>query len=781
MTWKRSLIACTISILVAFPKNIFSCAGGDDPWDYYTSFFWNDQIDQEGLSPFYYTMMTRWYTEEDTPTVKELNLLEWKKFFGGKVDETNIFKFIYELSYKDLESFYGNIWKKAVFADSIEKNPMTNLFRQNEDRETLKYIVFAKKVEPFVIGNWDMWEPPKRDSIEMGNLLKEAQQQYTAAKKEDIKLRYAYQMMRLAQYSNRFGEGIKYYEDYVKNNPVNNFLKAVCLSHKAGCLYKTGKHKEAAYLFSQAFAQSPAKKMSNILGFNWSFSYETGLDEYLSLTKTPAEKANMLGMFVISSIKDESNTIKRIADLDPSSSLLQLLVTREINKLEENYFTPGNYTQNNYEATYYYISEDSAKMKEWQAAGKNLQKVLGSIASNNAVPNKDFFALAAAHTSYLLKDLSAADNNLNKAKSGKLSAKQLDQWNLTKLLVTIGQQKTIDANFEQKILPQLKWLEGKKDRDNRYAWERFYRNIFDQVLGHRYQEQKNNERAALIYGIDYVRTKMNTDEIVKLYNLFIKPKPTDFESYLIKNASYKKDDVIDVMGVSYLRDFNYAKAIEWFKKAGAQVELVSYDYDYNKGIDITTKVNPFHDYINDWQRYEKPIQKAYTRLTLAEKLQSLEKSLDTAKTNDTKAKIYYQLASGFYNMSYYGNSWRAVAYYRSTVEWNEGNYKTNWEKEHYGVYKAREYYQKAYELTSNKEFKAAAFFLVAKCAQRQLVRPPFDYNNYETYQSKMKVFEEKFKSNPLFGQFRKEFGTTAFYKRAFNTCSYLRDFAAKNK
>ena len=91
------------------------------------------------------------------------------------------------------------------------------------------------------------------------------------------------------------------------------------------------------------------------------------------------------------------------------------------------------------------------------------------------------------------------------------------------------------------------------------------------------------------------------------------------------------------------------------------------------------------------------------------------------------------------------------------------------------------YYQKAYELTANKEFKAACLFMVAKCAQRQIPRPSFDYNRYEAYEQATAVFQQKFQNNPLFQKFKTEFGTTRFYQYAYNRCSYLRDYIKQTR
>ena len=74
----------------------------------------------------------------------------------------------------------------------------------------------------------------------------------------------------------------------------------------------------------------------------------------------------------------------------------------------------------------------------------------------------------------------------------------------------------------------------------------------------------------------------------------------------------------------------------------------------------------------------------------------------------------------------------------------------------------------------------AAYFLMAKCAQRQIPMPSYNYDNYSQYEKDMLAFEKKFKNNALFPQFVKEFGTTKFYQYAYNRCSYLSDFVNKS-
>ena len=71
--------------------------------------------------------------------------------------------------------------------------------------------------------------------------------------------------------------------------------------------------------------------------------------------------------------------------------------------------------------------------------------------------------------------------------------------------------------------------------------------------------------------------------------------------------------------------------------------------------------------------------------------------------------------------------------------------------------------------------------MIAKCSQKQLHRPQYDEyaSNYDQMDVVEKKYFEEFKQNKYFPQFVRDYGNTAFYKTAFNSCSYLRDFIKK--
>ena len=71
--------------------------------------------------------------------------------------------------------------------------------------------------------------------------------------------------------------------------------------------------------------------------------------------------------------------------------------------------------------------------------------------------------------------------------------------------------------------------------------------------------------------------------------------------------------------------------------------------------------------------------------------------------------------------------------------------------------------------------------MMAKCAQKQVHQPQYDEysSNWDQFDVAQKAYWPIFKNNKYFPQLVKEYGNTAFYKEAFGSCSYLRDFVRK--
>ena len=799
MNWKAFLAFSISGLLVSFPQNIIGCGDGFDPYDYYTSFFHQNLPAPYGYRPFYYTGYNFLYDENEPADVSDLLAKEWADYCGTPVTNEDAKLFVTKFARKDIYNLYVNVEKKqsAIIPDSVMRNTMTGYFIQKKNLEALGYILYAKQVEPFVLGNSDTWEPVVRDSLKMAKLIKDGLQLYNASKTPFFKLRYAYQVTRLALYSNRYLDAIRFYDDYIANNNTAGILQPLSLALKGGALYRTGRTKEAAYIFSRAFSNSIAKRISNYLGFKWSTGSETNRKEYLAFCKTNEEKAAMLSLFAMGSTGNELATMKEVYQLNAASQELEVLAVREINKLEEKYFTPLLQKEKGGSSFYYYWERDNADslLNESGRETRALAIFLHEAGSSKKVSNPGLLETGAAYTAYMMKDYSSAKKYLAAAKAMQLTQKVKDQWTLTNILVTINEHPEMDTAFEEQLLPSLFWLDERVKNEQPVnssfyevgQWKKIYRDLLCEILARRYHQVGAYYKEALCIGaadaikypwadanyskgVDFMRDKLTSKDVEKLYALLISKQQNKFEKFIINRNSITPSAVVDFAGTAYLREYDYTKAIEWFKKIPDKKILVIHK-------------KPFIDLLYDRQEQLASEKKFSTsKLAFAETMFQLMQQAVIDKSNS--AKHYYKIASALYNMTYYGHTWELVQYSRGGSDgYNIPKDASAFQKEYYGCFAAHDYFEKAMNASTDRNFQARCLFMMAKCSQKQIHKPGYsDYNNnYDQLDAAEKLYWAKFKKNQYFPRLIKDYSTTPFYKEAYNTCSFLRDFVKRKK
>lgn len=805
MNWNYCFTALISLGLLCFPNNMIGCGPDEDPYDYYTSFFSQKLSGDRSFRPFYYTGYRFLHDETEPVSTKEITSEEWVGYTNNKTVKKDVQRFVLTYSYKQLRAIYNHIEKKAALTvpDSVKQNSFTKWLIDHKDLEAVSYLMYAKQTEPYVTGDEDQWSNITRNEEQMKALMKKGIQLWTAAKNDFIKLRYGYQVTRLAHYSEQYKECLSCYALYIQPNNTVSVLKDLAMSLKAGALQHLGKQEEAAYLFSQLFATNKLKRRSNYISFIFSTRDEetgkTDMNHILRFCKTDQEKANVISSFIISSTKNNLPELQQIYQLDPSSAMLGLLLIREINKLEEKYLHPslqklkgkkimyswsmagGDYDNPNYDSIY----------NEGEKQTKEMIGFCHNIAQNTTISNRGLYEVAGAYAAFMIKDFRRAKELLQSSAQLNLSPDVKDQWMMTNLLVTINEQQTIDASFEEQLLPSIQWLEKKAMADD--EWNKFYRNLFSEILATRYINQKEISKAALATGcaeqrmktrnqednyysyfnenaIEFLRSKMNSKEVESLYTLMQSATKTKWESYLVNRNSFSTEDVSDVAGTACLREHDWINAERWFK-------LISPKYYKNELYTTYLSANPFADLLYDTHAPTKQDTVKYSKLRFAQKMKQLQLQVQSG-TNEQKAKAYYQLANGLYQSSYWGNSWMLQEYNWSG---NDGlsnlHTKGSWQREYFGVFKAEDYYLKAKELTANVSFKARCTWMAAKCSQKQSAVPRYEqFNDYDLYDKAMEQHAKNIRKNNYYSSFVKEYSNTGFYKEVFNSCVYLKDY-----
>ena len=103
----------------------------------------------------------------------------------------------------------------------------------------------------------------------MKALIFEGERVFIKLKSNNIKLRYAYQLIRLAHYAQDYSMVLELYDRLLPRiDPVESIIYDWILSHKAGALFRLGKRVEAAYLFSLVYDRCPSKREAAYQSFS---------------------------------------------------------------------------------------------------------------------------------------------------------------------------------------------------------------------------------------------------------------------------------------------------------------------------------------------------------------------------------------------------------------------------------------------------------------------------------------------------------------------------------
>ena len=661
MRYKVSLIAFSSLLLTAIPQKSFTCADVGDPHDYFTSFFSNSAGTGKVYQPFYYTALLTFYDDWGTDSVTYDNdkvIKEWKDYTGSP--QQAVVKLIYTSTEEELFRLKESLSHSKPLSSTFAANSAVKALIRDKKEDALSYLLFAKTVESLAAA--DSWNDKKRDSFLLNSYIKEAGNAFTKSTDPFIKTKWAFQRCKLAFYNNRFTDCIRWYdEDF--NDAAMPAVAQLALSYKGGSEFRLGKKKEAAYSFSKCFPLSDQNKRQNFLSFLWATNNCNAdlLKDYLSLCKNSSETSNMMALFALYGTDYKLETLQKVYDLTPSSPLLPLLATREINKLEEQYFTPALNREKGGKALYGFTDwrneDDNGKPKPLKPEPvANTARFFEKLMNDKSVANRALYGAGAAYLNFMGKEYGKAKSILATAKDLSPDAKVKDQLSLINLLIVANEGKTITPETEAGMLPAIKWLVEKSRANKEYAL--FCRNFFSEILAQKYEQQGDAPKAALAYGVadmnfvklpdnesiggyppavDFVRNEMNTAGLLKLYDLATSPS-TETIKYFVQHSSVKRDNVVDVIGTSYLRDRDYTKAIEWLGKAGKLEPMVETQYNYDTGKERTVNVDPLHDYLNDWQRLSKSVVKPYTKLTLAQKLLELQTKSRSYNTGGRRIK-----------------------------------------------------------------------------------------------------------------------------------------------
>ncbi len=793
----KNIKLSALLFLIFIATKTQACSWSSEDGSFYNLF---DQqlISDKSLMPFFLTYDDTYFggvsyndNENNATEIEKetnYNILEWRKYFENQVSESNLNYLVYTSSSSELIKIINSKSLKNI-NDSLKQK----VYLTDKGIEAMKYLIFAKKCEPFAtptVENTDdgwyfgdirkkMTKSDFMSTAKDGNIL------YAETKNIDIKLRIAYQLVRLSHYGGFNDDAVRYFNTYVEPLKQKSLLYYYALEQKGGALFNQKKFAEAGCAYAQVFDNTTDRKIPCYTSFR--ISNQMNFDKSIALCKTPNEKAALYVLRGFNKFSNGLSEMKNIYAIAPNSSYLELMACRAMVQLEHTAFQIPNEYSN-------YSSFPLLDVK-----GKTyLQKVIlftETMLKEDKLKRNDFWQAYLAHLYLLNGDYSKSQQTANKINTTDKSV--IAQKDRTEFCAYIGSLKTIDATAEEKIYTHF--LKNKEESQRGFVYD---------ILGHNYIIQKDYAKAFLCHNsIDGLYGNQNINIINDLIDFTEKKNKSAFEKELLADK-VTLNALYELKGSYYFKKDDLENALVWYKKLSSDFScLAPIDYTDSWNEARKNKQVSFNGYSNissvifssNVQTYfESNVVDAFTddnykSFNFISKTMNKEQIVDAllqlkklATNNDEQsAKANYLLGNFYYNTSlwgYYRNLffYEGDNYYLSYIY----NYKTTSDpiKKSYnyaggtGIISANnpkkpyDYFIKAESISKNNELKANAVFQASKCELDLFYANNND--NYYGYDGDYKLLYST-KTRPMFKRLKDNYSQTAYYKDIVSNCNYF--------
>lgn len=764
MNFKRLLICFVSLAAMSAAAYMFACGWFVDPDMDYTSYFRRDIPERNN---YYYSYLNCYDDGANKATDKQENIREWKEHLGGRITDEDVEKLLYTIPLAELQEIYrkaaGRRWDQ-ITGEWAANSAMRRITR-SRDMNTLNYLLYAKACEQQAGKRTESWDAPPVDTGKQDSLLRRGLELYRGSKPEFTRLRYAFQVIRMAYYCGRNEDCVQYYHEMMKPDEKSKALaKWWAMAFYAGALESPA---DAAYRYSVVFARCPRYSSQAMTSYRWLVN-EVDTADVLLLCRDNFEKAVVHAMTGFTCFYPTLEPLKQVHRLCPACPYIETLLIREINKIEDRI-----------SSTPFYASDSLSRDRSLPHV-RELKDLAVRYAGLHEVQQPALWYTAAAYLACLLDEYDQAALLIDIAEKEHPAEKVNEQLMAVRLLVDT-ESGPPDSDMETRILPSLLWLTEKREKtdpaDQSFAF-------FDRTLGHYLAETLPDlylaagqpVKAALCTGIAerysaFTREKTERPAAFALLDRYTSTAQlqemlrqlTDtgalspFETFLYRYNSFDSNTIFELIGTKHMRALRFEEAAVCFKQLSGASDFFHLPY------------HPLADPpLAGWKNRQLPDDVfASSKLSFAVEMAELQGRIKAGSKPD--AEDLYRFANGLYQMSWYGNSWQLLSY-----EWtySDAGKKALPGEEFYHFYcvdPARDYYMQAFERARDRDFKARCLFMASHCYQTAV---PDIY----TFENGEYTCGAYFRDNPYFDQLHKKYSRTAFYRNTATRCSYLADF-----
>ena len=723
------------AMLTALWGKSFACGWDDGDW-YYYNLFSQEIMNDPRYRPFLLTYETKYYTDD---TLRNGNIEEWKKYLGLSYEDTQYL--VFKSSRDDLQ----NLTKGKAASDKKLAFATPEFVKKH--KQALLYLAYVKYLEPYMriipdpdldVYNW--WWDEKYEhnagELDYDKVKTVLTRSWNAESDKELKLRYGYQLVRLAHYTRRYKEALQLFDQYVKPLNMNTEMYYYALSQKAGALRGMGETEKANREFIHVFTNSTDLKTVAYSSMTFGEENDINFADFVASAADNDERNEIYFMMGYSDFNNPINEIEKIVANNPDAIQAKVLMVRAVNMIERSLLSTSlSWNPEDNKSRYPSWSNDDSNAKAFFNQALRL-----SDGQRRKASDTNFWNLVSSYLHFLSQDYPQASSLLANVKSNdKL---YMDMVNNLAAYIDICRKPTIDADAERDLFAKYSnMIEG----NTKYCFNDPFNSFLGLVLTNRYAMQGETAKSYLVlHHLTELENAPDEKLLDEIQSFMHKKKKTPLEEYLAGNGTVSTGNTDNYIayfkGVLRLTEGNFKEAKKMFDK---QTRLKVSKRIFGNNI-IVYYSGDEKDVMRDDYISEFPfIHDNMTELEVTEALLQLEKIGN--KKGDEAAKANYLIANFFYNVSVTG-------YYRHYLRFDNDNGFSYYKYGSYGdePYKntirlSGAYLDKADKTAVDKDLKAHIAFAGAKVAQQGLEReagsswdyqrvvPDFQFDIFDQY------------------------------------------------
>lgn len=686
------------------------------------------------------------------------NIDEWWERFCKIPAKADIGSLIYQADISDLQDLRSAITSENVpisyLRPAMAENSFARYLHKHQCTETLDYLIFAKRCEPHVVSR-KSWDDRSQDRNTMRELIEMGKIAFMETESHYFKVRYAYQIIRLAHYVKDYELTLELY-DYlmpkVDNDP--SIIDYWIEGHRAGAMMSQGKRVEASYIFSRIFEKCPSKRASAYQSFDIRSD-----EEWKALNLMCANDHERAVLHILRANSENSRLIEemwKVYQYEPRNRQLEYLALRELKRLEKDLLGLEFNDNRQLNKRQFNIPRTVAGERVIE-----LQAFVRKLVDGGNTARPDFWKLVEGYLELLAGDEYFAQKTfaeLERETRNDTLIHQLEVWK-TVLQILNLQQPVEQAELEASKIQDTDLYKQYPDMAD------FMRDRFTEL----YQTGGSAGKAFISqYTLQDLQLNPQMNIIDDLLRIVRQERRNRFEKQMVEkpNGITIEPELLDLKSSLLLSQNLPEAALETLK------EMDSSEWD-NLDVDLYV---PFVDRVNDCIRC--PVPDSLTRYNKGELIQQLldmDYQARAEQNRNRAAYLYYRMGLAYYNMTYFGPAWQVLDEFRSGasikrhiqgsqnevipyLDWELGN------REFFDCSRARYLFQRARTLADNAELSARATFMEAKCEQNEY----FVFGQAGTAQP-----------HAAFEVLIDNFSDTQFFQQAIRECQYFRAYITK--